>query len=56
MLTDAWLKAGVIDGKEMMATKSGTPQGGVISPFSKNPQPCGGFRKVQQLKRQKPRT
>jgi putative transposase len=25
-------------------------------PLSKNPQPCGGFRKVQQVKRQKPRT
>lgn len=25
-------------------------------PLPKNPQHCGGFRKVQQLKRQKPRT
>ncbi|EHC13780.1 hypothetical protein FJSC11DRAFT_2044, partial [Fischerella thermalis JSC-11] len=25
-------------------------------PLSKNPQLCGGFRKVQQVKRQKPRT
>ncbi|PMB47573.1 hypothetical protein CEN41_03325 [Fischerella thermalis CCMEE 5330] len=27
-----------------------------VDPLSKNPQLCGGFRKVQQLKRQKPRT
>ncbi|PMB09941.1 transposase, partial [Fischerella thermalis CCMEE 5328] len=25
-----------------------------VDPLSKNPQLCGGFRKVQQLKRQKP--
>ncbi|NER01396.1 MAG: DNA polymerase [Okeania sp. SIO3C4] len=32
----AWLKAGVMDGKELFPTSSGTPQGGVLSPLLAN--------------------
>lgn len=32
----AWLKAGVMDGKELFPTMEGTPQGGVISPLLAN--------------------
>ena len=32
----AWLKAGVMDGKELFETFEGTPQGGVISPLLAN--------------------
>jgi len=32
----AWLKAGVMDGKEIFPTIEGTPQGGVISPLLAN--------------------
>ena len=32
----AWLKAGVIDGDELFPTKTGAPQGGVISPLLAN--------------------
>ncbi|PNW59936.1 UNVERIFIED_CONTAM: group II intron reverse transcriptase/maturase [Euhalothece sp. KZN 001] len=32
----AWLKSGVMDGKELFPTKEGTPQGGVISPLLAN--------------------
>jgi RNA-directed DNA polymerase len=28
----AWLKAGVMDGKDYSPTEMGTPQGGVITP------------------------
>jgi RNA-directed DNA polymerase len=32
----AWLKSGVMDGKELFPTKEGTPQGGVCSPLLAN--------------------
>lgn len=32
----AWLKSGVMDGKELFPTQEGTPQGGVISPLLAN--------------------
>lgn len=32
----AWLKAGVMDGKELFPTLEGTPQGGVLSPLLAN--------------------
>ena len=33
---NAWLKSGVIDGKQLFPTEEGTPQGGVISPLLAN--------------------
>jgi RNA-directed DNA polymerase len=35
-LIKAWLKSGVMDGKELFHTNEGTPQGGVISPLLAN--------------------
>ncbi|HEY9614826.1 MAG TPA: reverse transcriptase domain-containing protein [Allocoleopsis sp.] len=32
----AWLKAGVLDGKQLFPTSEGTPQGGVLSPLLAN--------------------
>ncbi|MBO1346801.1 MAG: group II intron reverse transcriptase/maturase [Hormoscilla sp. GUM202] len=45
----AWLKAGVIDGKEMFETTEGTPQGGVISPLLANVALHGLEEKVKSL-------
>lgn len=35
-LVRSWLKAGVLDGRDLARTKAGTPQGGVISPLLAN--------------------
>lgn len=35
-LINQWTKTGIIDGKQMTANKSGTPQGGIISPLLAN--------------------
>jgi RNA-directed DNA polymerase len=35
-LVKGWLKAGVMDGLELSPTKTGTPQGGVVSPLLAN--------------------
>ena len=35
-LVRAWLKAGIVDGNEMIFPEAGTPQGGVISPLLAN--------------------
>lgn len=36
MVLRKWLKAGVIDRRQLMATEAGTPQGGIISPCLAN--------------------
>lgn len=35
-LVRAWLKAGIVDGDEMLFPEAGTPQGGVVSPLLAN--------------------
>jgi RNA-directed DNA polymerase len=44
----AWLKAGVMDGKQMFPTSEGTPQGGVISPLLANIALHGMEKRIKQ--------
>jgi RNA-directed DNA polymerase len=48
-LIRAWLKAGVMDGKELFPTEEGTPQGGVISPLLANIALHGMEEKAKEL-------
>ena len=45
----AWLKAGVIDGKQFSETSEGTPQGGVISPLLANIALHGLENRIKQV-------
>ncbi|MBD2606197.1 group II intron reverse transcriptase/maturase [Scytonema hofmannii FACHB-248] len=44
----AWLKAGVMDGKQLFPTSEGTPQGGVISPLLANIALHGMEKRIKQ--------
>lgn len=45
----AWLKAGVIDGKELFTTSEGVPQGGTLSPLLANIALHGMEYKIKEL-------
>jgi RNA-directed DNA polymerase len=45
----AWLKAGVMDGKELFPTSEGTQQGGVISPLLANIALHGMEKRIKQI-------
>ncbi len=52
----AWLKAGVMDGKELFPTTEGTPQGGVLSPLLANIALHGMEQRIKQaFKRRQPK-
>ncbi|MBD2409208.1 group II intron reverse transcriptase/maturase [Nostoc calcicola FACHB-3891] len=52
----AWLKAGVMDGKQLFPTSEGTPQGGVISPLLANIALHGMEERIKQYAETLPTT
>jgi RNA-directed DNA polymerase len=45
----SWLKSGVMDGKQLLPTSEGTPQGGVISPLLANIALHGMEKRIEQV-------